>query len=243
MTSDNALERQFSENIDSLLAGRAVESDPAMGDDARSAQVFSQKMIALRGSPTARFQAELKARLLNSLNADAAKRPAWHERIWPQRQGWQVAIALAMLMIVIGIVGIRTLFQPPEPVPVAGAYFAISAKTDEPVYRPGEPVKILVTMKNVTPEPVKIDQFPPILSLMQASTKQPVYTFASGKDARTLAPEQSVTFQVVWDQRDDKGRMAPDGTYYLELEDLDYQGQSLKLNLSHPVQFDISDKV
>ncbi|MDO8490459.1 MAG: hypothetical protein Q7T04_00405, partial [Dehalococcoidia bacterium] len=231
MTSENELERRFSENIDRLLAGEAVEADPSVADDTRTAQAFAQKMIALRGSPSAQFQAQLKARLLNTLNAESARRPAWYERVWPRRGGWQVAIALALLMVVIGIVGVRTLYQPPVPVQVAGAYFAISAKTDEPVYRPGEQVRISVTMKNVTPEPIEMEQFPPILSLMRAETRQPVYTFIQGKAAHTLAPEQSVTFQVIWDQRDDKGRMSPAGAYYLELEDLDYQGQSLKLDL------------
>lgn len=239
MTTENEVERRFSETLDRLLAGWAAEPDPSLGDDARSAQAFAQKVISLRASPSARFQAQLKARLLDRLSAEQAGRPAWYERIWTRRVGWQVAIAMAMLMVVAGIVGVTVLLQPAGPAPVVGTHFSITASTDETAYLPGQPVRISVTLMNVTAEPIQMDRFPPILSLMQAETKQPVYTFTSGEYARTLQPDQSATFQVTWDQRDDRGRMAQPGVYYLELEDLDYQGQALRLNLAQPVQFEI----
>jgi hypothetical protein len=84
---------------------------------------------------------------------------------------------------------------------------------------------------------------------MQKSTGQPVYTFADNKGDWTLGPGETRAIQYAWTQLDDKGRAVAPGTYFVELEDLDYRvgtaadspHQSLKMNLSQPVYFDISD--
>lgn len=127
----------------------------------------------------------------------------------------------------------------PRPASAPPVHLKIDASTDRSVYLPGQEVKIEVVLKNVTPEPFVIEQFPPILSLMQAESRQPVYTFASGKAARTLAPDETAEFVLVWNQLDDRGRYVRSGDYYLELEDLDYQGRALQLNFSQPVRFGI----
>jgi hypothetical protein len=54
-----------------------------------------------------------------------------------------------------------------------------------------------------------------------------------------LAPGQTITFQENWPQVDANGSSVSPGTYYLELEDIDYQGQALHLNLAQPVSFTI----
>ena len=86
-----------------------------------------------------------------------------------------------------------------------------------------------------------MDQFPP-LSLMRADTKMPAYTFAAMKDIRTLAPYETASYTFDWNQLDFKGVPAPSGLYYVELEDLDYQGRPVQLNLTQPVTFDILPK-
>jgi hypothetical protein len=121
----------------------------------------------------------------------------------------------------------------------AGNYLAVSAQTDKSAYAAGQPVNIQVTMQNVTGQPFTIKQYPPYLSLMRAADKLPVYTFINGTADLTLAPGQQVTFQDYWLQVDAKGNAVPPGTYYLELEDIDYQGQALHLNLNQPVSFTI----
>jgi hypothetical protein len=121
----------------------------------------------------------------------------------------------------------------------AGNYLAVSAQTDKPAYAAGQPVNIQVTLQNVTGQPFTIKQYPPYLSLMRSADKLPVYTFSRGTGDLTLAPGQQVTFQDYWFQVDAKGNAVSPGTYYLELEDIDYQGQALHLKLSQPVSFTI----
>ena len=114
-----------------------------------------------------------------------------------------------------------------------------NASTDKSSYPAGESVSIQVSLTNVTSSPITLEQFPPILSLMQADSLQPVYTFAAGTIEKTIAPHQTTSFTVTWNQQDAKGIAVTPGVYYLELEDLNYQGQTIKLNLANPVRFSI----
>jgi hypothetical protein len=125
-----------------------------------------------------------------------------------------------------------------SPVYSPGNLLTAEANTDKPVYAQGEKVTISVSLRNVTSEPFTVYQFPPILSLMQSSG-QPVYTFGAGKTSRTLAPGETVKYDEIWDQHDSKGRSVSAGSYYLELENIDYQGRALQLNLTQTVRFDI----
>jgi hypothetical protein len=118
-------------------------------------------------------------------------------------------------------------------------YLRSSASTDKDAYLPGEPVKIRVDLKNVTSQPVMLKEFPPVLSLMQSDTQQPVYTFGAGETAKVIAPGQTLSYNLTWDQLDAKGRHVLPGGYYLEMEEMYRQGQSVQMQLSSPVSFQI----
>ena len=120
-----------------------------------------------------------------------------------------------------------------------GEPLVANASTDKSSYPAGESVNIQVSLTNVTSSPITLEKFPPILSMMQADTLQPVYTFAAGTIEKTIAPHQTTSFTVTWNQLDAKGKEVAPGVYYLELEDLDYQGQAIKLNFTNPVRFNI----
>ncbi|MBN1189588.1 MAG: hypothetical protein JXA46_07545 [Dehalococcoidales bacterium] len=114
-----------------------------------------------------------------------------------------------------------------------------SAATDKASYLPGEQVVIEVDLKNNTDRTVILEDFPPSLSLMDTATGQPVYTVNAGKIARSIGPGQSVSYVITWDQKDDKGRSAAPGSYYLEMEEVYHQGISVPLSLAGPVYFEI----
>ena len=122
--------------------------------------------------------------------------------------------------------------------PVAGNILGFEVTTTKPLYTSGEPVVINLTYKNVSTQALNLVKMPPILSVMSSETGQPVYTFAAGKDVDTLSPGTTVKFTYNWNQADFEGQSVT-GSYYIELEDLQYQGQTLKFQLPKPVRFEI----
>ncbi len=126
---------------------------------------------------------------------------------------------------------------PPSPVSIPK--ILVSGSTDKTNYATGETVIVDITMQNRGAEYLKIENFPPILSLMDTKTQQPVYTFPAGSGTANLPPNAQTSFRMIWNQQDSEGKTISPGNYYLELEDLNYQGQAVKLSLAQPVQFSV----
>ena len=275
MSREFESEKEFLKNLDRLLAGEEIKTDPMMEKDLSTSLDFAKKMIALRTSPSSEFKAQLKSRLLKKLveqeeAVHTEKKHSWFSRFAPRQLVWQAITVVLVMVMVSGIMWSTGVFrfsrtpitnptttatvsptttsttkhttipttQPTSPVGQR-ALLKADASTNKTSYLPGEKVEIVVSLKNVTPQPIKIEKYPPILSLMQATSMQPVYTFAAGIASITLAPDETKKFVVSWDQRDSKGRDVISGEYYLELEDLDYQGQTIQLNFNNPVRFNI----
>ena len=66
-SEDKNREREFSEYLDRILAGEDVPLTGDMSEEMCSALEFAREMVALRGSPSPSFQAELKQRLLHRM--------------------------------------------------------------------------------------------------------------------------------------------------------------------------------
>jgi hypothetical protein len=193
----------------------------------------------------------------------AARDSFWN--IFRSHPVWQGAAAVLAVIILLSIIWRAGFFQPPipvaapaataQPAPVTTAALAtktpaattaamastvipvnIEAKTDKSVYQSGEEVKIELAMRNITRGQLTVTDFPPILSLMDENTKQPVYTFTAGKQTIMLAPNDAATYTYTWKQVNFNGQPVS-GSYYIELEDLEYNGNTVKLNLAQPVQF------
>jgi hypothetical protein len=253
--------KKFTENLDRILAGQEIKADLKMDAELRATLDFTRKMTALRTAPSAQYQTRLKARLLQQLDEREARKRERRSSFWRMLRTtpvWAGATAALFVIIIVSIVWRSGFFQPSiqapsttypaattaaptttaAPKPIAAAPISVEAKTDKPVYQFGESVKIVLSMKNVTDGQLTVTDFPPILSVMQEDTKQPVYTFTAGKATRTLASNEAANYTYTWNEVDFKGQPVT-GRYYIELEDLDYQGQAVKLNLSQPVRFEI----
>ena len=249
-------EKKFTEYLDHILAGEEVKADPAMDTELREALDFAGRMAALRTAPSAQYRARLKASLMQKLEEREARGSFWS--IFRSHPVWQGAAAALFVIIIVSIIWRAGFFEPSITAPrttvpaattaaptttapakaPAVTLVSIDAMTDKATYRPGEAVKIELAMKNVTAGELTIKDFPPILSVMQVETNQPVYTFPAGKETRTLAPNQTTRYTYTWNQTDFKG-MSASGSYYVELEDLEYQGRPLPLNLNNPARFQI----
>ncbi len=189
-------------------------------------------------------------RLADLAARDAAREARWSWfPQWLRRPVWQAAIVL-VIAIVAGVLTYNNLLQPPvvvqAPAPVielpprGPAMVAVAGAASKITYAYGETVGITVSLRNDSEQTLRIDQFPPILSLMRADSREPVYTFRAGNESRTLGPNETSSFAVTWNQLDEWGQVVPPGGYYVELEDLDLQGRAVQLAFSRPVTFNIS---
>jgi hypothetical protein len=231
-------EKQFSENLDRLLAGQQAESLPDRDDE--KALAFARKMAVLRPAPRAEFKSRLKATLLQKLaekEASEAARPSWLQTL-VRRPAYAIALAAFFIAIVFGGLWASGVFNPAQ-APFIPTVVQVSADTDKDSYSRGEQVTINVSLKNITTETLNFNEWPPILSLMRESDHMAAYTFAAGTPGKSLAPGETGMFTLTWNQRDANGNQTAQGRYFIELEDLYYQGTAVKLAPVEPVEFQI----
>jgi hypothetical protein len=219
-------EAQFGKKLDQVLAGQPFEAE---GEDAELL-VFAGRLRGLKRAPSLEFKTRLKADLLRKLDPQVVHGTGrgW---LWQlvSRPMTQAALILMVILIAGTTMWATGVFNPPAtPVPTV---LKAAAGTNKTVYLPGEPVLITV---------LTMAEFPPIVSLMRAADKQAAYTFQSGSSIKVIEPAQTATFSLSWDQQGDSGQQVSPGRYYIELEDLYYQGVAVKLNLDKPVEFSIN---
>jgi len=243
------MEKEFSENIDRMLAGKEVKVGPDVDDECRMALDFAQQMVRLRAIPSASFKAELKERLLQKLSgqetgaaAEAKKNWLWESlrRLVPRSVTWRVAAATAVVIIMV-FVGVfwhmGGFTQPPAPAPAPAPRLAptpapapppgihipieADASIDKDSYLQGEEVVIELSFKNVTPELFQLEPFPPVIEVMRPSPyDELVRSFPPGTEIKSLGPGEVATYTLTWDQRDNQGQQVPYGRYYLKLGDI-----------------------
>ncbi len=235
--------RLFAENVDRILAGERPEFSPRMEEDLRTALEFTVRMAEMEPRLRPGFEKSLQERLrrqLVELEEKARTRPAQNWWSWLRqrlrRQTWQAVTAVIILGIAAVIVWIAGVFQPAATIP---SFIGASATMSKDVYQEGERVEIVVHLKNVTAESFTIRKYPPILSVMDSETGQPVYTTEAGGGTVVLSPGQETSYTVYWHQLDADGQPVSPGRYYIELEDLDNQGQPVELDLPRTVSFRI----
>ncbi len=231
-------EEKFTENLDKLLAGQ--RSEPLHLRDDEETLDFARKMASLRPSPRPEFKSRLKATLLRRLaenEARKAARPNWIQAL-ARRPAYAVALAALFIVVIFGGLWASGVFNPSE-TPFTPTVIRVDADTGKDSYRRGEQVTINISLKNITSETLNFNEFPPIVSLMNESDHMAAYTFAAGTQGRSLAPGETASFALTWDQRDAQGKQVAAGRYSLELEDLYYQGAVVKLTPVEPVEFRI----
>jgi hypothetical protein len=241
MSRRNDAERLFSEDIDRILAGERQQLASIADDDRRTALEFAASMVEMEPAVPSGFRNELQTRLRTKLvELEERSRTRNKEGWWGKllhRPAWQAVAAVVVLAMAGLIVWVAGLFQPQSA--IAPTIIGVTADTTKTEYAPGENIGIEVHLKNVTESNFTINRFPPILSIMDKATGQPVYTSSPGQYTIVLTSGEEATFSIQWDQVDFHGQPATPGQYYIELEDIDNQGQPLELNLTKPVIFHI----
>jgi hypothetical protein len=88
---------------------------------------------------------------------------------------------------------------------------------DEAHYLPGQTVNIELTFTNVSSEPIALNLFPPETNINPPGIMQVVRSFAVGTQEIRLEPNEVVTHNLSWDQRDGNGVQVPPGWYVVNV--------------------------
>jgi len=269
MNKQQKIDKQFSENLDRILAGQSVQAEKIDDADLLTALDFAAGMAEMKPVITPQFQIRLKAELLEKLEKQETrvKKNPWYS-LSLRQPVWQAVTAIFLVVLVISVIwrsGLFNISRVPQPTTTmttstttvkptstttytttsttaaapAANLLTYSISTDKALYKTGENVIINLTLKNISSQTMKMEQLPPILSIMNSDTHKPVYTFAAGKDIRTLATGDSVQYSYSWNNADFNGQIVT-GKYYIELEDMEYQGQTLKFQQPNPVHFEVT---
>ena len=101
---------------------------------------------------------------------------------------------------------------------------------DGGIYFPGEQIDIEVKLTNESTGPVVIEQFPPKVDIYlpdrmdvdrtKVSTElgTVIRAFPAGTEERELGVNETVSFKLSWDQKDDNGNQVAPGRYYRQME-------------------------
>lgn len=243
MPKNTSDEREFSQNIDRLIAGEVVKASEDTSDDYRVAIEFAQRMVSLRSDPSSHFKDQLKQRLLQKLieqEAELARKKAKGNWFWealrslaPQNPVWRAATATVVVVILAVVVlwgsGIFMPAPQPEgllapapsmapPTQTLLSLEVISVKTT--AYLPGDEVKIDLAWQNISPESITIARFPPAIQITQAETGEVIRSFIEGNEEAEIPASGTLKYTFVWDQRDDNGHQVGPGRYSIVINDV-----------------------
>jgi hypothetical protein len=229
MDEKNRKEREFTEHVDDILAGKEAGVDETMDEDYRSNIDFAKKIIECRGEPSVAFQEGLKKRLLSKLAekgvAEARRRQEtisfwyWLKNLVPQSPAWRAAaVTVTVAVVALAVVWRIGLFSPADgPIMTGPLGPTVSvetrASTPKTVYTAGEEIDIQFTFKDLTDETFTFP-FPPEIRIGDLGIEV-VRTFDVGQGTMTLAPGQSQDYDLTWDQKDNTGMQVPPGDYQI----------------------------
>jgi hypothetical protein len=226
-------EREFSQDIDRILARKETSTDEVRDDDYRSNIDFAGKIIKLRGEPSPAFQEALKKHLLSKLavkeagedrHRAAASFWDWLRSLIPRSPVWRTAaITVTVVALAVAVVWRIGLLSPEEEPIVTGTVgprVSVEARAETPkaAYAVGEEIDIDFFFKNVSGE-ILMFSFPPEIGIENMATEI-VRTLYGGQDVSTPAPGASVRYRLTWDQKDDAGKQVSPGDYQIIMQDL-----------------------
>jgi hypothetical protein len=234
-------EREFSENVDRLLAGKEIEAGDVTGEDFNKAMSFSRKLVELRKEPSPQFKAQLKKQLLARLDeqqteqAERAKITFWQifKNLMPSSPVWRTATVTVMVgvLAVLAIWATGMFSQAPGTgtvtedsgmlsVPAPARLQLETLPSDTLVRSVGENFEVGIIFKNISADSLTIDPYPPAIEIQQADTNDVVRSFEQGTEIREIAPSEGLIYTLVWDQEDDSGQEVGTGKYTVVIRDI-----------------------
>jgi hypothetical protein len=234
-------EREFSENVDRLLAGKEIKAGDGISKDYSGAVSFSKKLVELRKEPSPQFKAELKRQLLLKLEEEEAEQEEKAKiTLWdvfrslvPKSPVWRGAT----VTVTVGVLAILAIWatgmfsQAPGTGTVTEGSEMLSAPaparlqletlpSDALVRSVGESFEVDIIFKNISADSVTVEPYPPQIEIQLADTNDIVRSFEQGTDKREIAPSEGLIYMLVWDQKDDSGQQVSTGKYTVVIRDV-----------------------
>jgi hypothetical protein len=216
-------EADFANDVDRVLAGGESGQDSTRGHEYRANLGFSKTIAGARSTPSPAFQSDLKAKLLSRLAEIETREEReggltlkeWIASIFRQRV-WQVAAAtMAVAVLALVVVWQAGLLSGGPVVTVPYPIVAIEAKAsvDPGGYPLGGEVGIAFSFTNLSSGTLSFG-LPPAFRIETVGAEA-VRSFPVGETVVSLAPGQSTTFGVTWDQTDNTGLQVQPGEYQI----------------------------
>lgn len=194
------LEKEFSENIDRILAGEEVKPDTSRGEDYRTALDFVRKMASLRRAPSPVFKARLEESLLRKLSEREAKQGLFRKFL-VSKPAWGVVTATLVVFLAVmatlwgyGPIG-RVPQQPSAPETTTAPTVAAPAPAPAPVATPAPspvPAPSPKPTSTPTPTPAPTTKAVPATSLAAL----PLLEVTGSPDKSSYRPEENIGIRL-----------------------------------------------
>lgn len=112
-----------------------------------------------------------------------------------------------------------SLSAPPKGPPPPSPLIISRAVPDEAYYLPGERVDVKVVFKNVSSENVKLEYLPEINVTKHENDEPVLYSWTGSKILTEIKPDDAVTVDFTWDQKDSAGNQVQPGWYDITWKD------------------------
>lgn len=204
------VDKEFSEDIDRVLAGEEVKLGAKASDDYRAAIDFAQRLIRLRPTPSAFFEVKLRERLLQRLSEQETKAPARAKESWlweglrrlvPRQLVWRAVTATLLVAIVASGVFwqmggfTQPVTSPPRPLsPPPEQPVRMEITSVKTVCLPGEIECISSETVAVIPSPLPMATTPPVIDHWEET----VWHYPAGYERLKLGLGESVEYTITW---------------------------------------------
>jgi len=252
MSRDKNRERDIINDLDSLLAGKKVNTE-GKSEDERTILELAKRYTECRAEPSAEFHDSLKRRLALKLaeqEARAQRDAERREQRWSWLSGFMMQspvrraaiVAAVAVAITFGTLWARGTFtdqtgpivvtpnpEPeipiltvPAPGPLTEPVFQAIATTEKALYTAGEEITIEFSFINTSSETVTVVAYPPQIDIRNAENDQTVRRSPAGTGKQELAPFETLGYTLVWDQMDSRGHQVPPGIYTITIDNISF---------------------
>ena len=108
----------------------------------------------------------------------------------------------------------------PAPRPAPPPPFQGSVVPEEAHYLPGERVEVKFTLTNVSSDPITLDTYPPEMQVKPTRQEGIEFSIAAGTQPLEISPNDTITLEFTWDQKDAEGKQVSPGWYDVIFNDI-----------------------